>query len=163
MVPSLTTTCPCFVCSSFAVAAAVVGLINQSYFENVFASLAGALKGPIDYVASLAAKLPAILVSLAPEGLHIERGVIDTLVLLITSVMAVPLVCKLPGGSPVLGFLAGGAFIGPFALGLIQEVHAVQYLVGFIAIPVMSALLWEDGEAVLPLLQSTSYKAILTK
>ena len=40
-----------------------------------------------------------------PEVPHGEEGLIETLWLLLTSVIAVPLVCKLPGGSPVLGFL----------------------------------------------------------
>ena len=40
-----------------------------------------------------------------PEVPHGEEGLIETLWLLLTSVLAVPLVCKLPGGSPVLGFL----------------------------------------------------------
>jgi len=40
-----------------------------------------------------------------PEVPHGEEGLIETIWLLLTSVIAVPLVCKLPGGSPVLGFL----------------------------------------------------------
>lgn len=40
-----------------------------------------------------------------PEVPHGEEGLIETLWLLLTSVIAVPLVCKMPGGSPVLGFL----------------------------------------------------------
>lgn len=49
-----------------------------------------------------------------------EKGLLETIWLLLASVIAVPLICKIPGGSPVLGFLAGGAFIGPYALGIIQ-------------------------------------------
>ncbi len=41
--------------------------------------------------------LPAI-----PHG---EEGLFESIWLLLTSVITVPLVCKLPGGSPVLGFL----------------------------------------------------------
>ena len=50
-------------------------------------------------VASLLDRIPF------PEVPHGEEGLIETLWLLLTSVIAVPLVCKLPGGSPVLGFL----------------------------------------------------------
>lgn len=50
-------------------------------------------------LAALAGRLPF------PEVPHGEEGLIETLWLLLTSVIAVPLVCKLPGGSPVLGFL----------------------------------------------------------
>lgn len=45
-----------------------------------------------------------------PESLAHEQGLLETIWLLLTSVITVPLVCKLPGGSPVLGFLAGGTF-----------------------------------------------------
>ena len=45
-----------------------------------------------------------------PEVPHGEEGLIETLWLLLTSVIAVPLVCKLPGGSPVLGFLVSPHF-----------------------------------------------------
>ena len=54
--------------------------------------------------------------SFAPCGLA-AQGLLETIWLLFTSVLVVPAVCKLPGGSPVLGFLAGGALIGPHALG----------------------------------------------
>lgn len=36
---------------------------------------------------------------------HGTEGLIETIWLLLTSVIAVPLICKIPGGSPVLGFL----------------------------------------------------------
>ena len=40
-----------------------------------------------------------------PEIPHGEEGLFESIYLLLTSVIVVPLVCKLPGGSPVLGFL----------------------------------------------------------
>lgn len=36
-----------------------------------------------------------------------EKGLLETIWLLLASVVAVPLICKIPGGSPVLGFLVG--------------------------------------------------------
>ena len=57
-----------------------------------------------------------------------DAGMKDVIVLLATSVIAVPLVSKLPGGSPVLGFLVGGAVIGPMALGLISNVETVKHI-----------------------------------
>ena len=40
-----------------------------------------------------------------PDIPHGEEGLYESIWLLLTSVITVPLVCKLPGGSPVLGFL----------------------------------------------------------
>jgi Kef-type K+ transport system membrane component KefB len=52
-----------------------------------------------------------------------EKGVIEAIWLLFSSIVCVPLVVKLlPGGSPVLGYLMGGAIVGPHALGLIEDV-----------------------------------------
>lgn len=53
-----------------------------------------------------------------------EKGVVEAIWLLLSSTICVPLVVKLlPGGSPVLGYLLGGAIVGPYALGLIQDVQ----------------------------------------
>ena len=48
-----------------------------------------------------------------PEIPHGEEGLIESVWLLLTSVVVVPLVCKLPGGSPVLGFLVSA--VPPFS------------------------------------------------
>lgn len=63
-----------------------------------------------------------------PETLKHEQGLLATIWLLLTSVVVVPAVCKIPGGSPVLGFLAGGALIGPHALGIVMDVEGVRHL-----------------------------------
>ena len=47
----------------------------------------------------LTSKLPL------PDVPHGTEGLIQTIWLLMTATIAVPLICKLPGGSPVLGFL----------------------------------------------------------
>lgn len=60
-----------------------------------------------------------------------RAGTSDVLWLLGSSVVAVPFVANLPGGSPVLGFLLGGAVIGPAGLGIIRNVHGVQYIAEF--------------------------------
>ena len=64
----------------------------------------------------------------AAEDASAESGLTDTLWLLATSVVVVPLISKLPGGSPVLGFLLGGALIGPNALGFINNIDAVHHI-----------------------------------
>lgn len=67
----------------------------------------------------------------AEHSLEEEGGLLDVLWLLATSVIVVPLVSQLPGGSPVLGFLLGGALIGPHSLAIINNVEAVRYLAEF--------------------------------
>ena len=51
--------------------------------------------------------------------------------LLFTSIFAVTLVSKIPGGSPVLGFLLGGAAVGPYMLGFVDHVAQAKVLAEF--------------------------------
>lgn len=74
------------------------------------------------FLSNILKKLPL------PEIPMGEHALMETVWLLLTSVIMVPLICKLPGGSAVLGFLAGGALIGPHALGIIQDVEGVRHL-----------------------------------
>lgn len=60
-----------------------------------------------------------------------ETGMTDVLWLLFASVFAVTIVNKIPGGSPVLGFLLGGALVGPFGLGMLHHVQNVKVLAEF--------------------------------
>jgi monovalent cation:proton antiporter-2 (CPA2) family protein len=66
----------------------------------------------------------------AYEEAH-EAGLLDALVLLFTSICAVTLISKMPGGSPVLGFLIGGAVVGPYMLNLIGNVEQAKILAEF--------------------------------
>lgn len=59
-----------------------------------------------------------------PEVPHGEEGLIETLWLLLTSVIAVPLVCKLPGGSPVLGFLVSHCLFAGGRQGIYLAAHS---------------------------------------
>ena len=43
--------------------------------------------------------------------------------MLLASVVAVPLFQAMPGGSPVLGYLAAGAILGPSVTGIVTNVH----------------------------------------
>jgi len=99
------------------------------YQSGVLASLAAQAQA----AAATASKLWAIAAELVgriplPHIHESEKGILETIWLLLASVLTVPLVCKLPGGSPVLGFLAGGALIGPYALGIIQDVESIRHL-----------------------------------
>ncbi|CAI7778259.1 unnamed protein product, partial [Closterium sp. NIES-53] len=60
-----------------------------------------------------------------------ETQLFDVLWLLLASVVFVPIFQKLPGGSPVLGYLAAGALIGPYALSIIKHVHGTKALAEF--------------------------------
>nr|QKY15118.1 k(+) efflux antiporter (KEA) [Polytomella parva] len=58
-----------------------------------------------------------------------ERALLEVLLLLATSITCVPLVVKgIPGGNAVLGYLLGGALIGPHCFGLIGDAHNIKHL-----------------------------------
>jgi len=59
---------------------------------------------------------------------HVESGARDVLTLLATSIITVPLMTMVPGGSAVLGFLLGGALIGPYSTGFVTNVHATKHI-----------------------------------
>ncbi|MCO5583419.1 hypothetical protein L7F22_037330 [Adiantum nelumboides] len=60
-----------------------------------------------------------------------EASLFDVLWLLLASVIFVPIFQKLPGGSPVLGYLAAGVLIGPYSLSIIRNVHGTKAIAEF--------------------------------
>ncbi|KAI5421664.1 variant 2 [Lathyrus oleraceus] len=60
-----------------------------------------------------------------------EASLFDMLWLLLASVIFVPLFQKIPGGSPVLGYLAAGILIGPYGLSIIRNVHGTKSIAEF--------------------------------
>ncbi|KAI3711378.1 hypothetical protein L2E82_41418 [Cichorium intybus] len=60
-----------------------------------------------------------------------EASLFDVLWLLLGSVIFVPIFQKLPGGSPVLGYLTAGILIGPYGLSIIRNVHATKAIAEF--------------------------------
>ncbi|KAL2892246.1 K(+) efflux antiporter 2 chloroplastic [Bienertia sinuspersici] len=60
-----------------------------------------------------------------------EASLFDMLWLLLASVIFVPLFQKIPGGSPVLGYLAAGILIGPYGLSIIRNVHETKAIAEF--------------------------------
>ncbi|XP_051132603.1 K(+) efflux antiporter 2, chloroplastic-like [Andrographis paniculata] len=60
-----------------------------------------------------------------------EASLFDMLWLLLASVVFVPIFQKIPGGSPVLGYLAAGILIGPYGLSIIRNVHATKAIAEF--------------------------------
>ncbi|XP_073393167.1 K(+) efflux antiporter 2, chloroplastic isoform X2 [Physcomitrium patens] len=60
-----------------------------------------------------------------------EASLFDVLWLLLASVVFVPIFQRLPGGSPVLGYLAAGVLIGPYALSIIKNIHGTRMIAEF--------------------------------
>ncbi|XP_047341330.1 K(+) efflux antiporter 2, chloroplastic-like [Impatiens glandulifera] len=60
-----------------------------------------------------------------------ETSLVDMLWLLLASVIFVPIFQKIPGGSPVLGYLAAGILIGPYGLSIIRHVHGTKAIAEF--------------------------------
>ncbi|KAI4369894.1 hypothetical protein MLD38_018289 [Melastoma candidum] len=60
-----------------------------------------------------------------------EASLLDMLWLLLASVAFVPVFQKIPGGSPVLGYLAAGILIGPYGLSIIRHVHGTKAIAEF--------------------------------
>ncbi|WVZ87742.1 hypothetical protein U9M48_034335 [Paspalum notatum var. saurae] len=60
-----------------------------------------------------------------------EASLFDLLYLLLAIVIFVPLFQKIPGGSPVLGYLAAGVLIGPYGLSIIRNVHETKAIAEF--------------------------------
>eukprot|EP00250_Pteridium_aquilinum_P017751 c23768_g1_i1 orf=206-2689(+) len=60
-----------------------------------------------------------------------EASLFDVIWLLLASVIFVPIFQKLPGGSPVLGYLAAGVLIGPYSLSIIRHVHGTKAIAEF--------------------------------
>lgn len=60
-----------------------------------------------------------------------EASLCDMLWLLLASVIFVPVFQKIPGGSPVLGYLAAGILIGPYGLSIIRHVHGTKAIAEF--------------------------------
>ncbi|XP_042440554.1 K(+) efflux antiporter 2, chloroplastic-like [Zingiber officinale] len=60
-----------------------------------------------------------------------EASLFDMLWLLLASVIFVPAFQKIPGGSPVLGYLAAGILIGPYGFSIIKNVHGTKAIAEF--------------------------------
>ncbi|XP_009347856.2 K(+) efflux antiporter 2, chloroplastic [Pyrus x bretschneideri] len=60
-----------------------------------------------------------------------EASLFDMLWLLLASVIFVPVFQRIPGGSPVLGYLAAGILIGPYGLSIIRHVHGTKAIAEF--------------------------------
>ena len=80
--------------------------------------------------AEVTAEATAEVLSAEPKD-EAEGALQEVLWLLATCVAVVPFISEMPGGSSVLGFLMGGALIGPHALGIVQNVNTVSHIAEF--------------------------------
>ena len=116
-----------------------LGLVGVAAHKLQIDSIAQLLN--MDNMLRLAAAVARELTALAEPVLKVAQsavhlnpstaGVVTMLWLLGMSVLCVPLVAMLPGGSPVLGFLIGGLLLGPHCLGIISDVHGVAHVAEF--------------------------------
>ncbi|XP_068484727.1 K(+) efflux antiporter 2, chloroplastic-like isoform X2 [Phaseolus vulgaris] len=86
----------------------------------------------VRYLHKLPKKIKKIIASLPHQEVNEEEAsLFDMLWLLLASVIFVPIFQKIPGGSPVLGYLAAGILIGPYGLSIIRHVHATKAVAEF--------------------------------
>ncbi|TKY63884.1 K(+) efflux antiporter 2 [Spatholobus suberectus] len=77
-------------------------------------------------------RIKKIIASLPDQEVNEEEAsLFDMLWLLLASVVFVPIFQKIPGGSPVLGYLAAGILIGPYGLSIIRHVHGTKAIAEF--------------------------------
>ncbi|XP_027334038.1 K(+) efflux antiporter 2, chloroplastic-like isoform X2 [Abrus precatorius] len=77
-------------------------------------------------------RIKKIITSLPDQEVNEEEAsLFDMLWLLLASVVFVPIFQKIPGGSPVLGYLAAGILIGPYGLSIIRHVHGTKAIAEF--------------------------------
>ncbi|KAK4418660.1 K(+) efflux antiporter 2, chloroplastic [Sesamum alatum] len=83
-------------------------------------------------IRKLPAKMKKLMEMLPHQEINEEEAsLFDMLWLLLASVIFVPTFQKIPGGSPVLGYLAAGILIGPYGLSIIRNVHATKAIAEF--------------------------------
>ncbi|KAL6499294.1 K(+) efflux antiporter 2, chloroplastic [Orobanche hederae] len=83
-------------------------------------------------IRKLPAKMKKLMEMLPHQEVNDEEAsLLDMLWLLLASVIFVPIFQKIPGGSPVLGYLAAGILIGPYGLSIIRNVHGTKTIAEF--------------------------------
>ncbi|KAH6817883.1 K+ efflux antiporter 2 [Perilla frutescens var. frutescens] len=86
----------------------------------------------VQQIRKLPAKLKKLMEMLPHQEINEEEAsLFDMLWLLLASVIFVPTFQKIPGGSPVLGYLAAGILIGPYGLSIIRNVHGTKAIAEF--------------------------------
>ncbi|KAG5219140.1 K(+) efflux antiporter [Salix suchowensis] len=84
------------------------------------------------YIQKLPKRVKKLIAMLPHQEMNEEEAsLFDVLWLLLASVIFVPIFQKIPGGSPVLGYLAAGILIGPYGLSIIRHVHGTKAIAEF--------------------------------
>ncbi|KAF5451566.1 hypothetical protein F2P56_026664 [Juglans regia] len=106
----------------------VVGTSFEAGIEEVSSSA----KPLIRQLRKIPKRVKKLIAQLPLEEVNEEEAsLFDMLWLLLASVIFVPIFQKIPGGSPVLGYLAAGILIGPYGLSIIRHVHGTKAIAEF--------------------------------
>lgn len=107
-------------------------LLQQSDIIPSFEEVTSTAKPVVREIRRLPRRLKKLIAQLPHQEINEEEAsLFDMLWLLLASVIFVPLFQKIPGGSPVLGYLAAGILIGPYGLSIIRHVHGTKAIAEF--------------------------------
>lgn len=107
-------------------------LLQQPDMITSIEEVTSTAKPVVREIQKLPRRLKKLLAQLPHQEVNEEEAsLFDMLWLLLASVIFVPLFQKIPGGSPVLGYLAAGILIGPYGLSIIRHVHGTKAIAEF--------------------------------
>ncbi|CAN1308705.1 K(+) efflux antiporter 2, chloroplastic [Linum perenne] len=110
-----------------------IAMLQQSEFiTSSIEEVSSSAKPLIVHIKKFPKKVKQLLAELPQQEINEEEAsLFDVLWLLLASVIFVPIFQKIPGGSPVLGYLAAGILIGPYGLSIIRNVHGTKAIAEF--------------------------------
>ncbi|KAK7349535.1 hypothetical protein VNO77_06978 [Canavalia gladiata] len=107
-------------------------LQQPEVFATTVEEVSSGAKPLVRQLQELPRRIKKIIASLPDQEVNEEEAsLFDMLWLLLASVVFVPIFQKIPGGSPVLGYLAAGILIGPYGLSIIRHVHGTKAIAEF--------------------------------
>ncbi|KAG1359572.1 K(+) efflux antiporter 2, chloroplastic [Cocos nucifera] len=107
-------------------------LLYQTDIVSGIEEVASTAKPVVRAIKRIPKRLGKLFELLPQEEIKEEKAsLFDVLWLLLASVVFVPIFQKIPGGSPVLGYLAAGILIGPYGLSIIRHVHGTKAIAEF--------------------------------
>lgn len=109
-----------------------VQLTERTEYVSGFEEVTTSAKPLMRELRKLPKKVQRVLEQIPQQEINEEEAsLFDVLWLLLASVIFVPIFQKLPGGSPVLGYLAAGVLLGPYSLSIIRNVHGSKAIAEF--------------------------------